>query len=134
MSAFENLVRSIEKMDAGPRADLERLAADVEPDDVMDIGFTSGTTGAPKGVQTTHGQNIRVYETYSGTVGLREDDNYLIISPFFHSFGYKGGWLSCLIHGATALPHGVFTEESVLQRVQDEKQGEQKTARVAEKA
>jgi acyl-CoA synthetase (AMP-forming)/AMP-acid ligase II len=54
-------------------------------------------------------------------VGLRAGDRYLIVSPFFHSFGYKGGWLACLIHGATALPLRVVTEESVLRCVQDEK-------------
>jgi len=45
----------------------------------------------------------------------------MFLSPFFHTFGYKGGWLSCLIHGATALPHLVFSPESVLQRIQDDR-------------
>ena len=65
----------------------EREAA-LTGSDTLDILFTSGTTGAPKGVITSHGQNIRVFAEWSATVGLRSDDNYLIINPFFHSFGY----------------------------------------------
>ncbi|NND67904.1 MAG: AMP-binding protein, partial [Halioglobus sp.] len=77
----------------------ERVA-EVTPDDTLDILFTSGTTGNPKGVVTCHGQNIRTFEIWSGTIGLRADDNYLIISPFFHSFGYKAGWLAAILCGA----------------------------------
>jgi acyl-CoA synthetase (AMP-forming)/AMP-acid ligase II len=70
---------------------------------------------------TAHGQNLKVFDVWGRSVGLRAGDRYLIVSPFFHSFGYKAGWLACLMHGATAIPHLVFSEASVLQRVQDEK-------------
>jgi acyl-CoA synthetase (AMP-forming)/AMP-acid ligase II len=96
-------------------------AAEVRPDDLSDFLFTSGTTGNPKAVMTAHGQNLKVFEVWGRTVGLRAGDRYLIINPFFHSFGYKGGWLACLIHGATALPHGVFDVAEVLARIEREK-------------
>lgn len=96
-------------------------AAEVSPNDLSDFLFTSGTTGKPKAVMTAHGQNLKVFDVWGRSVGLRAGDRYLIVSPFFHSFGYKAGWLACLMHGATAIPHLVFTEASVLQRVQDEK-------------
>jgi acyl-CoA synthetase (AMP-forming)/AMP-acid ligase II len=96
-------------------------AAEVSPDDLSDFLFTSGTTGNPKAVMTAHGQNLKVFDVWGRNVGLRAGDRYLIVNPFFHSFGYKAGWLACLMHGATALPHLVFTEESVLQRVEDER-------------
>jgi acyl-CoA synthetase (AMP-forming)/AMP-acid ligase II len=70
---------------------------------------------------TCHGQNIRGFEAWSEVVGLREDDRYLIINPFFHSFGYKAGWLSCVMRGATALPHLVFDVPEVLARVGSER-------------
>ena len=97
-----------------PAADVERRAAALTPEDTLDILFTSGTTGKPKGVVTCHGQNIRTFETWSATVGLRSDDNYLIINPFFHSFGYKAGWLSAIIRGARMLPVKSFDLDDVL--------------------
>jgi acyl-CoA synthetase (AMP-forming)/AMP-acid ligase II len=96
-------------------------AASVEPGDLSDMLFTSGTTGRPKGVMTAHGQNLRVFETWSDCVGLREGDRYLIVNPFFHSFGYKAGWLSCILRGATILPHAVFDVPAVLERASREK-------------
>jgi len=95
-------------------------AEEVSPDDLSDFLFTSGTTGNPKAVMTAHGQNLKVFDVWGRNVGLRAGDRYLIVNPFFHTFGYKAGWLACLIHGATALPHLVFTPDSVLQRVQDD--------------
>lgn len=74
------------------------------PQDACDILFTSGTTGQPKGVVALHGQTIRTFQAWCDAVGLRAGDRYLIVNPFFHSFGYKAGWLACLLAGATAYP------------------------------
>jgi HIP---CoA ligase len=93
----------------------------VAPDDMSDIIFTSGTTGKPKGVMTTHAQSMRVFQVWSRAVGLREGDRYLIVNPFFHTFGYKAGILACLMRGATIIPHAVFDAPSVLARIQAEK-------------
>jgi acyl-CoA synthetase (AMP-forming)/AMP-acid ligase II len=98
--------------------DAARARADaVGPDDLSDILFTSGTTGKPKGVMTAHGQNLRAFETWSEVVGLREDDRYLVVNPFFHSFGYKAGWLSSIMRGATVYPQLVFDVPQVLERI-----------------
>ena len=105
--------------DASP---LSMAALDgVQPDDLSDIIFTSGTTGAPKGAMTTHGQNCAVFETFSTAIGMTQGDKYLIVNPFFHSFGYKAGWLCCLIKGATIYPLSVFDVENVLQRIERDK-------------
>ena len=100
-----------------PNAAQERAAA-VSPDDLADILFTSGTTGKPKGAMCTHAQNLRAFDQWSAIVGLREGDRYLIVLPFFHSFGYKAGWFSALMRGATVFPEPVFDVNVVLRRIQ----------------
>ena len=96
----------------------KQRSAAVGPDDLADILFTSGTTGKPKGVMCTHAQNLRTFDQWSSIVGLREGDRYLIVLPFFHSFGYKAGWFSALLRGATIFPEPVFDVNVVMQRIQ----------------
>jgi acyl-CoA synthetase (AMP-forming)/AMP-acid ligase II len=96
-------------------------ADEVSPDDLSDLLFTSGTTGNPKGVMTNHGQNLRAFAVWSDVVGLQEGDRYLVVNPFFHSFGYKAGWLSSILRGATVLPHAVFDVPQVLARIGNER-------------
>jgi HIP---CoA ligase len=79
-------------------------AAAIGPDDVSDLIFTSGTTGHPKGAATTHAQSLRTFGTWSSVVGLSVGDRYLVVNPFFHTFGYKAGILACLMAGATVVP------------------------------
>lgn len=98
----------------------ERAAA-VRPDDLSDILYTSGTTGAPKGVMTTHAQNLRAFQSWADLVGLREGDRYLVVNPYFHSFGYKAGILASLIKGATMYPLPVFDVETVLERIEGDR-------------
>ncbi len=93
----------------------------VDGEDISDIMFTSGTTGRPKGVLTTHSQNLRAFTDYTGSIGLREGDRYLIVNPFFHAFGFKAGWMACLLRGATALPLPVFDLDVVMQTIERER-------------
>ncbi|MGI5132277.1 FadD3 family acyl-CoA ligase [Pseudonocardia sp. CA-107938] len=93
----------------------------VGPDTRLDVMFTSGTTGRPKGVPHTHGQVVRLYTEYTANLGLRAADRYLIVNPFFHSFGLLAGLLSCLIRGATALPVRRLDTAAVLDLVERER-------------
>lgn len=88
---------------------------------LCDIIFTSGTTGAPKGAMTVHSQNVQVFDSFTNAIGMNSQDRYLIVNPFFHSFGYKAGWLACLIKGAAIFPLAVFDPEDVLRRIEQDK-------------
>ncbi|WP_068826410.1 FadD3 family acyl-CoA ligase [Pseudomonas sp. BMS12] len=102
-------------------AQLAAREAEVDGDSLADLLFTSGTTGKPKGVMCCHAQNLQVVRDWSEVVGLREGDRYLIVNPFFHSFGYKAGWLAALMRGCTLLPQQVFDVDAVLDCVQRER-------------
>jgi acyl-CoA synthetase (AMP-forming)/AMP-acid ligase II len=93
----------------------------VQPTDPSDILFTSGTTGRPKGVVTTHEQTVRQAREWCGFAGLEPDDRYLVVNPFFHMFGYKAGWLASLLRGATIVPVPVFDVPTVLSLVESER-------------
>jgi acyl-CoA synthetase (AMP-forming)/AMP-acid ligase II len=93
----------------------------IDPDDLADILFTSGTTGRPKGAMLRHGASVRAYRSWADVVGLREGDRYLIVNPFFHAFGLKAGILASLLKGATIIPHPVFDVPSVMRRVDEER-------------
>ncbi|HLG66751.1 MAG TPA: FadD3 family acyl-CoA ligase [Acidimicrobiales bacterium] len=101
--------------------DAAARVASVRAEDVSDIMFTSGTTGMPKGVVLTHGQSLRTYGWLGGQFTFRRGDRYLIVPPFFHTFGYKAGWLACIMFGMAAIPQSVFTPAEVLERIATER-------------
>jgi acyl-CoA synthetase (AMP-forming)/AMP-acid ligase II len=98
-------------------AEVDRRLAALTADDLSDIMFTSGTTGAPKGVMCTHGQSLRAFAEWARLVGLERGDRYLVISPFFHSFGYKAGLVASLVAGATVVPLAVFDVPTAMRNV-----------------
>ncbi|MFI5689209.1 FadD3 family acyl-CoA ligase [Streptomyces sp. NPDC051636] len=102
-------------------AEVRRRAAAVDGDSLSDIVFTSGTTGRPKGAMITHAQTLRAYEVWADLAGLRQDDRYLIVNPFFHTFGYKAGVMACLMRGATMIPQPVFNVDTALANITAER-------------
>ncbi|MEU5438537.1 FadD3 family acyl-CoA ligase [Streptomyces sp. NPDC020719] len=102
-------------------ADVRRRADAVDPSAASDIIYTSGTTGRPKGAVITHAQTLRCYDIWSELAGLREGDRYLIVNPFFHTFGYKAGIIACLTRGATMVPQPVFDVGAVLANIAAER-------------
>ncbi|HTT87472.1 MAG TPA: FadD3 family acyl-CoA ligase, partial [Acidimicrobiales bacterium] len=123
LSGADGVVECSETMVGTPITELavrERWEA-VGGQDVSDVIFTSGTTGRPKGAMTTHAQSLRTFATWAQVVGLAEGDRYLVVNPFFHTFGYKAGILACLMQGAAIVPEPVFDVDAVLATVARER-------------
>ncbi|MDN0194043.1 FadD3 family acyl-CoA ligase [Streptomyces sp. S.PNR 29] len=102
-------------------AEVRARSAAVDGTSPSDIIYTSGTTGRPKGAVITHAQTLRAYEVWSDLAGLRQGDRYLIVNPFFHTFGYKAGVIACLMRGATMIPQPVFDVDTVLANIAAER-------------
>jgi HIP---CoA ligase len=94
---------------------------DVSGDDISDIIFTSGTTGRPKGARMNHRQTLRMYEEWATLADLREGDRYLMINPYFHTFGLKAGLIASFLRGATMLPVAAFDIGGVVELIERER-------------
>ena len=99
---------------------IEQGALGIPGGAISDIMFTSGTTGRAKGVLTSHDQNVEAFMVFSELLGLDDTDRYLIINPFFHSFGFKAGLIACLCRGCTVLPEAIFDVDKILGRIDAE--------------
>ena len=92
----------------------------LKPGDVSDIMFTSGTTGAPKGVISTHDRIVPMFRHWVEVMGLKKSERYLIINPFFHSFGFKAGWVAAMTAGAVILPMASFDVPQVIRHIEED--------------
>ncbi|RFU20500.1 FadD3 family acyl-CoA ligase [Geodermatophilus marinus] len=106
--------------DAG-RAEADRVADEVTPGAISSILFTSGTTGRPKGAMLGQGQLLEVFAAYARGLGVGPDDRALAANPFFHTFGYAAGILTCLLAGATLVPLPQFDPAQVLEIIERER-------------
>jgi acyl-CoA synthetase (AMP-forming)/AMP-acid ligase II len=104
-----------------PEADLDARADALSADDVADILFTSGTTGRSKGAMSAHRQTIAVSAAWAEIGGVTAEDRYLVVNPFFHSFGYKIGIVVGLLTGATLYPVATFDVEAVMELIERER-------------
>jgi fatty-acyl-CoA synthase len=104
------------------RRRLRALAAELQFDDPINIQFTSGTTGAPKGATLTH-HNILNNGYFIGEAQrLSEQDKVCIPVPLYHCFGMVLGNLACVTHGAAMVyPGAGFEPEAVLKTVSKER-------------
>ena len=96
-------------------AEAERRADGVSPDDLSDIMFTSGTTGKSKGVMATHRQTLAGSHAWGANGRLNSDDRYLMVNPYFHTFGYKAGIAPCVLFGVTMLPLAVYSPTAAME-------------------
>lgn len=111
----------LERGRAGDPADLVRAAAELSPDDPVNIQYTSGTTGFPKGATLSH-HNILNNGFFVGELcHYTEEDRVCIPVPFYHCFGMVMGNLACTSHGAAmVIPAPSFDPGATLAAVQAE--------------
>lgn len=108
--------------DAHYQSEIEDLRGQLKPDDPINIQYTSGTTGFPKGATLTH-QNILNNGYFVGELQrLTAHDRMCIPVPFYHCFGMVMGNLACTSHGATmVIPSDGFNAERTLEAVSKER-------------
>jgi fatty-acyl-CoA synthase len=108
--------------DAHHQAGVENLRGQRNPDDPINIQYTSGTTGFPKGATLTH-RNILNNGYFVGELQrLTEQDRMCIPVPFYHCFGMVMGNLACTSHGATmVIPSDGFDAARTLEAVSQER-------------
>lgn len=103
-------------------AALDARIASVFGDDLVDILFTSGTTGMPKGVPMTHAQSLIACNVYQDDVcKLKVGDTFCVIFPFAHTAGYRGGWQVSLLNGVRVVPVRNTETQSLLTLLHTEK-------------
>jgi fatty-acyl-CoA synthase len=103
-------------------AELERREAELQCDDPINIQYTSGTTGSPKGATLTH-HNILNNGYFIGlALGYSENDRVCIPVPLYHCFGMVLGNLACTAHGSCMVyPSECFNAGAVLQTIDAER-------------
>ena len=101
---------------------VETLQARLDPDDAINIQFTSGTTGSPKGATLTHRNILNNGRFIGDCMRLGEHDRLCIPVPFYHCFGMVLGNMACMTHGACmVVPGEGFDPLLTLRTVQDER-------------
>jgi fatty-acyl-CoA synthase len=98
---------------------LEDRQASTTPDDVINMQYTSGTTGFPKGAMLTHTNLIANAVAIGECMGFTNQDTLCIPVPFFHCFGCVLGTLTCVISAAAMAPVIAFDAGKVLQTIEE---------------
>ena len=109
------------RADLVPREEVYRMAANVRPDDVCNMQYTSGTTGFPKGVMLTHYNVVNNGKCIGDRMGLSTADRMMIQVPMFHCFGMVLSMTSSMTHGATLCPLPYFSAKSSLACINQER-------------
>ncbi|MFR7854965.1 MAG: AMP-binding protein [Acutalibacteraceae bacterium] len=108
------------RADSVPAAEVRRRAAEVRPDDVCNMQYTSGTTGFPKGVMLTHRNRVNNGKIIGDRMDLSTADRMMVQVPMFHCFGMVLTMTSIMTHGGTLCPMPYFSPKSSLACITDE--------------
>jgi fatty-acyl-CoA synthase len=105
----------------GADEELSAVEATLGPHEVINMQYTSGTTGFPKGVMLTHHNVVNNGFNIGECMKFTEKDRLCIPVPFFHCFGCVLGVMACVTHGSTMVPVEVFDPLKVLQTIEKER-------------
>ncbi len=113
---------SISKLGEGvPDAELAAVEATLNCHETINMQYTSGTTGFPKGVMLTHYNIVNNGFNIGECMKLTPSDRLCIPVPFFHCFGCVLGVMACVTHATTMVPVEIFDPLKVLQTIEKEK-------------
>jgi fatty-acyl-CoA synthase len=118
-SDWTDLVQAADRV---PATDVAARMARLKPDDPINIQYTSGTTGYPKGATLSHRNILNNGYFVTELINFSEQDRLAIPVPFYHCFGMVMGNLGCTSHGATmVIPAPGFDPGITLQAIADER-------------
>jgi len=116
-----NFSRIIELGEAVPDSVLSAVEGTLDRHEVINMQYTSGTTGFPKGVMLTHFNVINNGFNIGECMRFTDRDRLCIPVPFFHCFGCVLGVMACVTHGATMVPVEIFDPLKVLRTIEAER-------------
>jgi fatty-acyl-CoA synthase len=111
----------LDMADGVTEEELDQQMATLKQSEVINMQYTSGTTGFPKGVMLTHSNIVNNAYNVASAMKLTDQDRLCIPVPFFHCFGCVMGTLACATVGATMVPVQEFSPKAVLETVEKEK-------------
>ena len=118
MFKFSDLIKMGEKI---TEQDLDDRMNALSDDDVINMQYTSGTTGFPKGVMLTHHNIVNNARMVGDVMGMTEKDSLLIQVPVFHCFGCVMSTLNCVYHGSAMVVLESFDPKIALETIAREK-------------
>ncbi|MEL0636483.1 AMP-binding protein [Marinomonas sp. TI.3.20] len=124
-TVYEGMWRWSDFIEQADKINAEQLASaqhELQFDDPINIQYTSGTTGFPKGATLSHHNILNNGFFVTESIGLTHKDRLIIPVPLYHCFGMVMGNLGCLSHGATIIYSSEgFEPETVLKTVEEER-------------
>jgi fatty-acyl-CoA synthase len=107
--------------DAVPEEAFRALTDSIDPQDVANMQYTSGTTGFPKGVMLTHYNIVNNGMAIGDCMKFTENDKLCVVVPFFHCFGLVLALMACLTHCTSVVPVEYYSPLKVMKAISDEK-------------
>ena len=112
---------SLEKLgEAVPDSEFKAIYESLDPHDIINMQYTSGTTGFPKGVMLTHFNIVNNGKSIGDAMKFTHDDKLCIPVPFFHCFGLVLAVMACLTHSTAMVPIEYYRPTEVMRAIQDE--------------